>query len=431
MSKAAARRPLYKNLLRSAARLDRTTCAPHYPGRTLPTWQKWSAHLQLEPFSPLSLALARAASSSERWTALVKLGARTLSSIEDDTAVDTGLELLLDIDREAHFALCSSSLLRASAVQSSPAASDDDAARARSALLIEGYGALAALRDGVEPAAVVATLTRELDEMARAAERCAAVERAEAVGMSALERLLRSVNHVLFFEKGLEIDTADAQSLLAHTALARARASPLALSVIYASVLHRCGVEARVFTLPDPPLGAPAPLEERVAARTNTPLRFLVLVTPPEDSREDDRRRDAAASDDEAWWVDATHRGLLARGGLARMREIAADAYGVGEDETASIAPLAQRDIFELVLQQLIETSHAELIHGRAGRSAHRMMHSWAELLNIIGEHRAGDDGERTAEAADGDAASARTTTAWLHYHGGRSDFRDPMAIPR
>ena len=44
------------------------------------------------------------------------------------------------------------------------AASDDDAARARSALLIEGYGALAALRDGVEPAAVVATLTRELDE---------------------------------------------------------------------------------------------------------------------------------------------------------------------------------------------------------------------------------------------------------------------------
>ena len=51
MSKAAAR-PLYKNLLRSAARLDRTTCAPLLPGRTLLHVAQWSAHLQLEPFSP-------------------------------------------------------------------------------------------------------------------------------------------------------------------------------------------------------------------------------------------------------------------------------------------------------------------------------------------------------------------------------------------
>ena len=428
---SAARRPLYKSLLRSAARLDRA-CAPHYPARALvrsrTAWQKWSAHLQLEPFSALSFALARAASSSERWTTLVRLGARTLSSHGDEAAVDTGLELLLDMDREAHFALCSSSLLRASAVQSSATISDDAAARARSALLVEGFGALAALRDGIEPAEVVATLTRELDETARAAECCAAVERAEAVGMSALERLLRSVNHVLFFEKGFEVDTT-VQGALAHTALASARASPLVLSMIYATVLHRCGVEARVFTLPDPPLGAPpAPLDGRAAARSNTPLRFLVLVTSPEDSREDDTQRDAAAG--EAWWVDATHRGLLARGGLARMREIARDAYGVGEDEAARIAPLAQRDVFELVLQQLIESAHAELVHGRAGRSANRMMHSWAELLNVVGEHCTGDDDERTAEASDGEAASARTTTAWLRYSRDRSDFH-PMAIPR
>ncbi len=430
----AGARAVYRMLVRSAARLDARVPPPG--AQAMASFASTRASLLPSPFSEENQQLSHAPS----WEALVQLGARyrlrTDQNNEAAALMEEGLSLLLSINSIEHELACTDMFLSAAASEGGAI----DHLRVEEAL-----GALHALSgNGSSATQSAAELSRLLDGMAN---RAVALARAlDDTGKSMHERLLRSINHELFADRRLEVVDAQptrSESLM-HAALLQRRCSPLSAALTLLSVLSRCeaevgtAVDCQLLALPLLPASKPAePAAAPVVARElqeappgaspsagaaptgpkpwvlpkragsrharNFSQRLLLVTN---DRSADSGGEGEAASVQRV--IDPSNQGAIAEVSPEQLHEALLSSYGFGE-----VRPLSGNELFELVLQQLIQADHAA-----GDRRSSQLQHRWADLLSQLQARGAADEGADQCEETE-----IRSTSAWIQDHGGTPDF--------
>lgn len=251
-------RAVYRELRSVALQLDSVLLTTVQQERLLGAHASLRAALLPEPFSAESLALT--ASQSSSWGDLVYLGtARALRvRTPNEQLMKHGLFILRDLHTLHHKASSTASFVR-----------EMEAPSAQGSLVdIAGHSALGAVIDGsMGPNDIQVRIESTMDGLV---QRTLDMDKiAEETQMQAEdgtvpprhERLLRSVNHTLFLEGGMQLTALPPSpgDCILHTALERHSGSSLCLAWTLAALIARCQETSlpspALLALPDLPLG--------------------------------------------------------------------------------------------------------------------------------------------------------------------------------